>query len=55
MQELIVGVIVGAAVFAVLRRAWLALAAARRPKSAGGCGDGCGCAPAPSNTRAHAD
>ena len=53
-QQLLVGLIVLAAVLFVARRIWSAIAAARAPKGAG-CDSGCGCAPsasAPRDTRA---
>jgi len=40
-QLIVVALIVASALFFVARRAWRALAAARKPKS--GCGSDCGC------------
>ncbi len=40
-QLIVVVLIVASALFFVARRAWRALAAARKPKS--GCGSDCGC------------
>ncbi len=41
IQMLVVLLVVGTAATFVVRRAWVAIAAARKPKS--GCGSDCGC------------